>query len=64
MMNIEDFGSNLLKQTRNHTKILIYNHIGYVTIKNISDYEYIHKSFVFYYYWNRWIHWKKMEINT
>ena len=50
MMNIEDFGSNLLRQTRNHTKILIYNHIGYVTIKNISDYENIHKSFVFYQY--------------
>ena len=39
MINIEDFNSNLLKiDTKSHKNIVIY-YIGYITIKNISDYE-------------------------
>ena len=39
MVNIEDFHSNLLKiDTKSHKNIVIY-YIGYITIKNISDYE-------------------------
>ena len=39
MINIEYFHSNLLKiDTKSHKKIVIY-YIGYITIKNISDYE-------------------------
>ena len=39
MINIEDFHSNLLKiDTKSHKNIVIY-YIGYITIKNISDYE-------------------------
>ena len=42
MINIEDFHSNLLKiDTKSHKNIVIY-YIGYITIKNISDYENIH----------------------
>ena len=39
MINIEDFHSNLLKiDTKSHKNIVIY-YIGYIAIKNISDYE-------------------------
>ena len=42
MINIEDFHSNLLKiDTKSHKNIVIY-YIGYITIKNISDYENIY----------------------
>ena len=42
MINIEDFNSNLLKiDTKSHKNIVIY-YIGYITIKNISDYENIY----------------------
>ena len=42
MVNIEDFHSNLLKiDTKSHKNIVIY-YIGYITIKNISDYENIY----------------------
>ena len=42
MINIEDFNSNLLKiDTKSHKNIVIY-YIGYLTIKNISDYENIY----------------------
>ena len=42
MINIEDFNSNLLKiDTKSRKNIVIY-YIGYITIKNISDYENIY----------------------
>ena len=42
MINIEDFNSNLLEiDTKSHKNIVIY-YIGYITIKNISDYENIY----------------------
>ena len=42
MINIEDYHSNLLKiDTKSHKNIVIF-YIGYITIKNISDYENIY----------------------
>ena len=39
MINVEDFNPNLLKRDKNsHKKIDIY-YIGYIKIKNISDYK-------------------------
>ena len=42
MINNKDFDSNLLERNKKlHKSIGIYN-IGYITIKQIDDYEYIH----------------------
>ena len=48
MINIEDFGSSLLKiGKKSYKNIGIYN-IGYITIKKIDDYENIHSVHTLY----------------
>ena len=42
MTNIENFESNLLKIDKKYYKGIDYYHIGYITIKNISDCENIY----------------------
>ena len=39
MINIEDFDSNLLKIDKKSYKNVDVYYIGYITIKDISDYE-------------------------
>ena len=42
MINIKKFDSNLLKTDKNSNKNIDIYYIGYITIKNIDDYENIH----------------------
>ena len=42
MINIKNFNSNLPKVDKKLTKKIDYYYIGYITIKNIGDYEIIH----------------------
>ena len=49
MINIEDFDSNLLKiDKRSYKNIDIY-HVGYITMKSISDYESVNSVNSFYF---------------
>ena len=42
MINIENFGSNLLKRVKKLYKNIDIYYIGYITIKKIDEYENIH----------------------
>ena len=42
MINAKNFDSNLLKIGKKSYKIIDIYYIGYITIKNIGDYESIH----------------------
>ena len=46
MNNIKNFDSTLLKIDKNSCKNIDIYYIGYITIKNISDYENIHSVIV------------------
>ena len=46
MNNIKNFDSTLLKIDKNSYKNIDIYYIGYITIKNISDYENIHSVIV------------------
>ena len=43
MINIENFDSDLLKIDKNSYKVIYIYYIGYVTIKDIDDYESIQR---------------------
>ena len=66
MINIEDFDWNLIKTDKQLYKNIGIYYIGYITIKNIDDYENIHSVNPLYLTIdevNGFIE-KKMEIDT
>ena len=66
MINIEDFDWNLIKTDKKLYKNIGIYYIGYITIKNIDDYENIHSVNPLYLTideLNGFIE-KKMEIDT
>ena len=61
MIKINNFDSNLRKIDKKLYQNIDVCFFGHITIKNIGDYDSIHSvnPFVFYYWWSRWILWRK-----